>query len=253
VIAGDAARSKRHVAVNASDGSDPDIQIVNGRDARASELPYQIALSDTVGAFCGGTLLNNRWVLTAAHCLPGPPFNVVAGEHRQGAANSNRQSRGVRRQIAHPKYKKRSHDFDIALLELDSPFTLNNCVRPLPLPSNEVSPGRMCTISGWGRTREGGDDANTLQLAQVRVMSNRDCRRNFGYSNSQITDSMICANNRNNNGQIDSCQGDSGGPLACDGRIHGAVSWGVGCAQPDFPGIYARSHIVLSWIRSNIR
>merc|ERR1712085_24309 len=98
VMGGDAARSKVHdVAVNASHDSDPEIQIVNGRDARQCELPYQIALTEGGSqSFCGGTLLNNRWVLTAAHCLGGR-MNAVAGEHRIGSSNNNRQSIRVRR------------------------------------------------------------------------------------------------------------------------------------------------------------
>jgi trypsin len=253
VLTGDAARSKLHdLAVNASDDADPSIQIVNGRDARVCEIPYQIALTDSVGPFCGGTLLDNRWVLTAAHCLGGR-MSAVAGEHRLGATNSNRQSRRVTRQIAHPQYNDRTTDFDIALLQLESGFNLNTCVRPLPLPSSALGAGATCTISGWGATSEGGSGARTLQVASVRSMSNRDCTRNYGYSSTQITNNMVCAMNRNSNGQIDACQGDSGGPLACGSRAHGAVSWGVGCARPNYPGVYARSHFVLNWIRSTMR
>ena len=254
VIAGDAARSKVHdVAVNASADSDPDIQIVNGRDAQACEFPYQISLAERGSPFCGGTLLNSRWVLTAAHCLGGR-MDAVAGEHIVGASNSNRQTIRVSRQIPHPNYNSRDQDFDIALLEVNSPFSFNRCVRPLPLPTGrDVAAGTMCTISGWGDTSENGRPSRTLQTAQVRTMSNRDCSRNFGYSSNEITNSMVCANNRNNNGNIDACQGDSGGPLACNGRAFGAVSWGVGCARPNYPGVYARSHFVLSWIQSNIR
>merc|ERR1719412_1098668 len=129
---------------------------------------------------------------------------------------------------------------------------MNDCVGTVCLPSQDVAPGSSCWITGWGRLQSGGKHPRILQEAQVSVLSNQECK-NTGYRSSQITDSMLCAQGKNRNGQItDACQGDSGGPLVCESSgtwtVFGATSWGRGCAGENYPGVWARVHEALDWI-----
>merc|ERR1719454_718764 len=132
---------------------------------------------------------------------------------------------------------------------------MNGCVGTVCLPgANDVAPGSTCWITGWGTLSSGGSSPNVLQEAAVQVLSNQECK-DTGYSSSQITDSMLCAQGRNSNGGItDACQGDSGGPLVCQqgGQfvIQGATSWGYGCAGATAPGVWARVWNQLDWIQS---
>jgi len=230
----------------------PNVSIVNGRPASQCTWTWQVSLEDGGSHFCGGMLIDSRWVLTAAHCLGGS-ISVRAGSYRR--SSNEGQSIRVDRQIEHPRYNDRSKDYDIALLRLRSPMQMNSCVSTVGLPRRDVAPGTTCTITGWGTTSAGGSSARNLQEAEVQVMSNTACRRT-NYSNSDIKDSMLCAQGRDSNGYIDACQGDSGGPLVCqDGgtwRVYGATSWGYGCAEAVHPGVWARVHYVLDWIESSM-
>jgi len=109
--------------------------------------------------------------------------------------------------------------------------------------------GQTGTVSGWGSTASGADQAEVLMSVDVPMMSNAACRQT-GYGNNEITDAMLCAGQPN--GGVDSCQGDSGGPLTytTGGKTYlvGVVSWGIGCAAPNFPGVYARVTHVREWI-----
>merc|ERR1740123_1858847 len=142
------------------------------------------------------------------------------------------------------------------MVKLDSPVEINDCVAPACLPergSDVVGGESNCWITGWGTLRSGGSTPEILQEGRVNIVSNDDCVNEFGYSRSQIDDTMICAQGNSNGNIIDACQGDSGGPLVCEsnGRwsVFGATSWGRGCAGANYPGVWARVHHELDWIQ----
>jgi len=234
-------------------------QIVNGDNAPECKWRWQVSLQDNIGHFCGGMLIRPDWVVTAAHCLSNDDIIVKAGEWRLSTSSNNEQSVTVRagsRQIMHPKYT-RNKAYDIALLKLPRPLQMTRCVGTVCLPTRDVSGGTRCSISGWGMLSSGGRLSNILQEAEVTTLSNRDCQ-NTGYSSSRITPDMLCAQGRARNGSItDACQGDSGGPLVCQGSsgtwtLHGATSWGNGCAERNYPGVWSRVFFSLGWIESHI-
>jgi len=245
---GDAARiaKKRNASIS----------IVNGEPADECEWKWQVGLGSGTTPWCGGMIISENWVLTAAHCLSGETsVSVIAGQWNVRQTSGNEQRRTASNVIMHPQYNSGTLEYDFGLLELDTPFTFNSCVGAIPLPTADVSDGDSCWITGWGTLRSGGSQPDVLQEAQVNVISNQRCMDDFDYGQGMITDSMLCAQGRNANGGItDACQGDSGGPLVCQqgGQfvIQGATSWGYGCAGATAPGVWARVWNQLDWIQS---
>lgn len=257
------ARVQKHNATSgrsqcgALGASSPSTFIVNGEDAPACKWKWQVGLITPTRSipFCGGMLIEDNWVLTAAHCMvvPVEEMLVRVGDWRPQDESSNRQVAEVEAIFNHPSYSALRTNFDYALIKLAAPVTLNDCVGTVCLPERgeDVSVD-TCWITGWGTTSSGGSQADVLQEGEVTTLTNADCRRK-GYSSWRITDAMLCAQGRNANGEIvDACQGDSGGPLVCEKggawRVYGATSWGRGCAGPNHPGVWARVHHVLDWI-----
>lgn len=231
-------------------------QIVNGDDASECEWKWQVSLKRGSSFFCGGMIVDDEWVLTAAHCMGNTEFEVLAGEHNLRKESGNEQYRNSKEVYVHPLYDRGTTNFDYALVKVDAPFDLTKgCVGKVCLPADEtddVTGGEECYITGWGTLRSGGSQPDILQEAKVTILSNAACRKT-GYSASQITDVMLCAQGKATNGSItDACQGDSGGPLVCQTggtwSIYGATSWGRGCAGANFPGVWARVAKVLPWI-----
>ncbi len=240
--------------------------IVGGAPAQQGAWPWQVRLSITTheGTFlCGGSLLSDQWVLTAAHCIEDAgatvsPANITvrAGSLQQ---DSGGVVMGVGRVIKHHAYEPVTTDNDIALLRLSSPLPLSKTISPIaPLSASQeqqlAAANTLATVTGWGTTSPGGTASATLMQAQVPLISMSDCANQSAYGSGQLSDNMICAGYKQ--GGKDACQGDSGGPLVVpNGQgghvLAGIVSWGESCAAPDYPGIYTRVANYQPWLQTH--
>jgi len=242
-------------------------KIVGGIETEVNEYPWQAALILNDQFQCGGSLISDQWVLSAAHCIMGNPpesFKITMGEHDQSSeTEADTVTIDVDQIINHPNYDSATENNDFTLMKLKEKidFSQHPHIRPICLPGSPDAgdyDGVMAIVSGWGALSFGtGDYPDTLQEVEVEVYSNEECVADSGYSADDITENMMCAGV--SGGGKDSCQGDSGGPLvtSSDGdgvtagqnyELIGVVSWGRGCAEPNFPGVYARVTTKLSWI-----
>ncbi|XP_062382829.1 vitamin K-dependent protein C-like [Sardina pilchardus] len=195
--------------------------------------------------------------MTAAHCFDSTStigLVVYLGrQYLQGSANPNMVSRSVTRIIKHPSYSTSTSDNDIALLRLSSSVNFTDYIRPVCLAAagSTFNSGTKTWITGWGTTTASG---GTLQQVQIPVVGLTDCREAY-HPHAVITNNMMCAGLLGQGGK-DSCQGDSGGPMVVEQDSvwvqAGIVSFGIGCAEAEFPGVYARVSQYESWINSTI-
>ncbi|XP_065167387.1 trypsin alpha-3-like [Atheta coriaria] len=201
-----------------------------GTEIPISQVPYQAAMLINGRLSCGGSIIADRWILTAAHCVPGVTTSQM--RIRVGSADSlsGGQELRVSRIISHARYNSRTMDFDVALVQVSSSITQG---RRISLANTEPAAGTTVKVSGWGAMRSGGQVTRTLRGVDVSIVARSTCERNYG--TGEITRRMICAARDGR----DSCQGDSGGPLALGNSLVGVVSWGQGCAQRGYPGVYA--------------
>nr|XP_009289871.1 transmembrane protease serine 5 isoform X2 [Danio rerio] len=232
-------------------------RIIGGVEAALGRWPWQVSLYYNNRHICGGSIITNQWIVTAAHCvhkLPQVPSWVVyAGIITSNLAKlAQYQGFAVERIIYNKNYNHRTHDNDIALVKLKTPLNFSDTIRPVCLPQydHDLPGGTQCWISGWGYTQP--DDVlipEVLKEAPVPLISTKKCNSSCMY-NGEITSRMLCAGY--SEGKVDACQGDSGGPLVCQDenvwRLVGVVSWGTGCAEPNHPGVYSKVAEFLGWI-----
>ncbi|XP_070823433.1 trypsin-1-like isoform X2 [Chaetodon trifascialis] len=218
-----------------------DDKIVGGYECARHSQPHQVSLGIN---HCGGSLINEYWVVTAAHCYQ-RHYQLRLGEHNVRVNENTEQFISSSLVIPHPKYSIFSLDNDIMLIKLSRPAVFNQYVQPVALPTSCAPVGTMCTVSGWGHTIGVGSDK--LQCLQIPVLSQRVCKNAYP---GQITDDMFCAGYLD--GSSDSCDNDSGGPVVCNGELQGVVSWGEECAKKNYPGVYVKVCVFLDWLQSTM-
>ncbi|XP_064102784.1 trypsin-1-like [Macrobrachium nipponense] len=238
------------------------LKIVGGKVTEKNEYPWQVGLTSYSPShpFCGGSIISNLYILTAAHCVYGlSPAMVTAvlGEHDWSTASESDsiQKRRVSEIITHPDFDSYTQDNDIALLRLSTPvdFPANNEIAPVCLPpAGNLYENVNATVTGWGKLSEYGDTSSVLHEVIVPTMTNAKCSQLY---EEVVTENMLCAGL--DEGERDACQGDSGGPLVTidEGTMRmieiGIVSWGDGCAAPGKPGVYTRVNRYLEWIHGH--
>ncbi|KAL4831549.1 hypothetical protein H8958_013114 [Nasalis larvatus] len=222
--------------------------------ARGSQ-PWQVSLFNGLSFHCAGVLVDQSWVLTAAHCGNKPLWARVGDDHL--LLLQGEQLRRTTRSVVHPKYHqgsgpilpRRTDEHDLMLLKLARPIVPGPRVRALQLPYHCAQPGDQCQVAGWGTTAARRVKYNKgLTCSSVTILSPEECEVFYP---GVVTNNMICAGL--DRGQ-DPCQSDSGGPLVCDETLQGILSWGVyPCGSAQHPAVYTQICKYMSWINKVIR
>ncbi|XP_054166966.1 plasma kallikrein-like [Oppia nitens] len=242
-------------------------RIVGGTSSPPMAWPWMALLTirqtkngQIIGARCGGTLISDQWVLTAAHCVANvegrqtQDIQLVFGKNDVSRRESTEVVRHVS-QIMLNGYNPSTTANDIALLKLNEKLDLKGAhsyLQPICLPTNGVQPiGDSCVATGWGLLWPEGVFPNILQEVRLPLVDNQFCQ--WRWQSSFNRDTQVCAGYRQ--GGRDTCQGDSGGPLNCrlsNGVwiLQGITSYGSGCAQPFSPAVYTKVSTYIPWIQS---
>ncbi len=242
----------RDLKKQSDDGSiEATTRIIGGGEAVEDRYSFAVSFHQLGSHFCGGSLIARDMVLSAAHCadVGNPSYDAVIGRHDHGEWDGDQVD--VVRQYIHPNYSESTNNYDIMVVKLSRPTSAN--VETVRLNSSNSIPsnGQSVTVVGWGVT-ELGSTSDELNEVEVSIVSQASCRSSYG--SNLIKNEMLCAADPNE----DSCQGDSGGPLFLKGANAesdvqvGVVSWGYGCADEYYPGVYAKVSSFYAWIRDRV-
>ncbi|XP_039865413.1 granzyme B-like [Simochromis diagramma] len=231
-------------------------EIINGQIAPDNEMLYMASVLDNSGYhICGGFLVSENLVMTAAHCDVNPRYVVLGNHHLRSADKLVIQ---IAEKYKHPCYRNVNSGYDIMLLKLSRPVQPSKTIQFIRLPLREMTlnENEKCQVAGWGKTNTYGGRVDDLRVVDVSVISPQVCQNAWaqkvaGYN---LPPNVICAGGYSTNKGF--CQGDSGGPLVCKGMAVGIVSFNkaIGenlgqCDYPDVPNVYTDISKYLNWFR----
>nr|AUS82532.1 serine endopeptidase [Crotalus molossus] len=226
--------------------------VTGGDECNRNEHRFLVALYDPDRFLCGGTLLNEESVLTAAHCDRRNMW-IKLGMHSKTVPNEDEQTRVPKEKFFCLSTKNYTlWDKDIMLIRLDSPVNNSEHITPLSLPSSPPSVGSVCRIMGWGTISPNKETyPNVPHCANINILDYEMCLAAYPEFGLPAASRTLCAGILE--GGKDSCKGDSGGPLICNGEIQGILSWGNDvCGYILQPALYTRVFDHLDWIQSII-
>lgn len=212
------------------------VDIVGGEEVDIKSYPYQVLTRIDGEQWCGGTIANKRHIITAAHCHVGFEKNSFSIRVGSNSATSGGKIYNVTKVHVHPDYASKNNH-DVAVLDLAQDIAFGPGAQPISgIQASTVPDGTDGVVSGWGDLQSGGPHTTTLHAVHVPIVNHDECARDYQKNGSPIDDTMICAGFPE--GGKDSCQGDSGGPYVVANKLAGIVSFGEGCAEAGFPGVY---------------
>ncbi|XP_047520904.1 chymotrypsin-1-like isoform X1 [Pieris napi] len=236
-------------------GDDIQTRIVGGQDAPEGLAPYQVSMRVKNSQFknlhfCSGAIINERWILTAAHCRVGYDFRYVTVVVGTNLLSSGGDSYPVESFVDHEGFDTKTFFDDIALLKVSKDIQFNDKVQPIQMATSNTPVGTQCLHTGWGFTdRQRTITPDKLQMLKVPTISKENCQKRLRRAPGfVITEKHICTLLKRGKG---SCPGDSGGPLVNDKKVVGVTSRGIPCAR-GYPDIFTNVAAYQDWIKSKM-
>ncbi|CAH2063901.1 unnamed protein product, partial [Iphiclides podalirius] len=231
-------------------------RIVSGRNTSIAAVPWQVSLRERTYPICGGSIITDVWLVTAAHCLIKSRANELSVRLGTSWKTHGGEMYDVMESHVHPRYAGKAKSNDVGLVRLYAPLRFSAAVMPIAVISKaaRLPANKPAIVSGWGKLREGGPSASYLQSSTILTIAMKLCRRSGLDKRSIDPASMFCAGSFSQPSP-DACQGDSGGPIVQDGVLIGVVSWGLGCARGNFPGVYTRlsNPAIWDWLHKQVK
>ncbi|XP_047519483.1 trypsin delta-like [Pieris napi] len=245
-------RTKYNILLDKITGSTR--RIVSGQNTSITAVPWQVSLRHKSRFSCGGSVVTDIWILTAAHCLKSFKTNDLSVRVGSSWKTHGGEMYDVKESYMHPQYDNKNLLNDVGLLRLYSTLRFSSRVLPILLAARDsrLPANQMAIVSGWGLMKEKGQSAKFLQSASIRTIVMKLCRQS-GVNLGIDPASMFCAGSFTQPSPS-VCHGDSGGPIVSEGLLIGAVSWGIGCARGNFPGVYTRlsDPVIWDWINGHL-
>ncbi|XP_044056245.1 granzyme B(G,H)-like [Siniperca chuatsi] len=228
-------------------------EIINGKKTKEKSMLYMASVQNNEGHVCGGFLISEDFVVTAAHCGNWNPTSVVLGTHNLKKVDNDTMRYRVKR-CKHPSFHNVRTGNDIMLLKLSRKARLGKKVltEKIKFPSHQMNlkENKKCHVAGWGFTRTGGELVNDLQEVEVSIIKLEKCQNAW---DNILPANIICAGGYEKKKGF--CQGDSGGPLVCGKLAVGVVSFNnkKNCNYPDKPNIYTDISQFLPWMKEILK